>query len=219
MTSFFNLRLDTLAPQNVSLQINAGANYTTSAAVTLTVGTSDADKTGYSMKIWGIAGAVTEQDAAWEAFTASRAATLQPGDGLKTVYVKVRDAVWNESAAVTAQITLDSTVPQVSITGPDVSAISKVVGKNTSAFSFVVDKPFVAYAVKVVPASTSLQDAGTQISDINGSTNMSGTGTFTANTAINSSITGADLDAASSGDGTKIIKVFAKDALGNWSVA
>lgn len=38
-------------------------------------------------------------------------------------------------------------------------------------------------------------------------------------TAIDVTIKGADLATASSGDGTKIIKVFVKNAAGTWSVA
>ena len=53
-----------------------------------------------------------------------------------------------------------------------------------------------------------------------GSTNTSGTeGGYKADTAINVTINGADLEAASSGDGVKIIKVFVKNAAGTWSVA
>ena len=48
---------------------------------------------------------------------------------------------------------------------------------------------------------------------------MSATGTFTADTAISCSITGADLEKASSGDGSKIIKVFVKNTAGTWSQA
>lgn len=56
MASFFKLVLDTLAPSGVSLSINSGAEYTTSRNVTLAIGTSDSDTTGYQMKIWGIDG-------------------------------------------------------------------------------------------------------------------------------------------------------------------
>ena len=48
---------------------------------------------------------------------------------------------------------------------------------------------------------------------------MSGTGTFKANTGIACTITGADLEVASSGDGQKIIKVFVKNSAGTWSQA
>ena len=48
---------------------------------------------------------------------------------------------------------------------------------------------------------------------------MSATGTFKASTAISCKVYGKDLEAASSGDGEKIIKVFVKNAHGTWSVA
>ena len=219
MASFFKLVLDTLAPSGVSLVINSGAQYTTSREVNLAIGTNDSDTTGYQMKIWGIDGVETESDASWETYAASKSVTLADGDGLKTVYVKIRDDVYNESSAVSASITLNTAVPAVTITGPDVSRISKKNPKNVWSFSFVCDVDFTEYKVKVVPATSSLQDAGTQIPTTNGSTNMSGTGTFSANTAIQCKIYGADLETASSGDGEKIIKVFARNSAGTWSVA
>lgn len=220
MASFFNLTLDTLAPQGASLKINSGAAYTAGATITLTIGTSDTPTTGYQMKVWGVSTAATEAAASWETFATSKSVSLATGDGLKTVYVKLRDAVLNESAAVSAQITLDTTVPVVTVTGPDVSTISAVSGANTSKFSFIVGEIFTEYKVKVVPVSSSLHDAGTQIPATAGSTNMSGTNAtgYPASTAINGTINGTDLQTASSADGTKIIKIFAKDMAGNWSV-
>ena len=219
MASFFKLVLDTLAPSGVSLSINSGAEYTTSRNVTLAIGTSDSDTTGYPMKIWGIDGIGAESDASWETFATSKSVTLPSGDGLKTVYVKIRDDVYNESSAVSASITLNTSVPAVTITGPDVSRISKTNPKNVCSFSFVCDVDFVEYKVKVVPATNSLQDAGVQIGTSGGSTNMAATGTFSANSAITCKIYGSDLETASSGDGEKIIKVFVKNSAGTWSVA
>lgn len=220
MASFFNLILDTLAPQGVTLQINSGAEYTTSASVTLTIGTTDTPTTGYQMKIWGISTAATEAAATWETFATTKSATLPSGDGLKTVYVKLRDNVLNESAAASASITLDTAVPAVTVTGPDVGTISTTPGADEAKFSFVVDQIFTEYKVKVVPSTTSLHDAGTQIPVAGGSINMSGVNAagFPASTAINCTINGTDLKSASGADGTKIIKVFAKDKAGNWSV-
>ena len=57
------------------------------------------------------------------------------------------------------------------------------------------------------------------IGTANGSTNMSATGEFADAEAINCTITGADLEAASAGDGEKVIKVFVRHAAGTWSVA
>ena len=50
MASYFNLILDTLAPSGITLTINDGAIYTTSASVQLKIGCSDASTTGYQ---WG----------------------------------------------------------------------------------------------------------------------------------------------------------------------
>lgn len=219
MASYFNLILDTLAPSGLTLQINGDAQYTTAQEVTLTISVDDADTSGYQMKIWGINGAPTETNASWETYTTSKTVTLPTGDGLKTIYIKVRDDVYNESSYVSSSITLNTSVPTVTVTGPDVTRISKVSPKNVSTFSFISDSNFTEYKVKVVPSSASLQDAGVSIGTSSGSTNMSGLGTFEANTAITCKIYGSDLETASSGDGAKIVKVFVKNDAGTWSVA
>lgn len=219
MASFFNLILDTLAPSGVSLIINGGAQYSTNRDVSLEIKTSDTDSTGYQMKIWGIDGVDSETSASWETFSKTKNVTLSNGDGLKTIYIKIRDDVYNESSPVSSSIILNTSVPSVTITGPDVSRISKVSPKNVASFSFICDVDFVEYKVKVVPSNTSLQDAGTQIGTDGNSINMYGSGTFPANTAIQCKIYGSDLESASSGDGTKIIKVFVKNEAGTWSIA
>lgn len=220
MASFFNLTLDTTAPSGLSLKLNNGAQYTTSTTVTAAIAVSDTATTGYQMKIWGVSGAATESDASWGSFAKSKSITLPTGDGLKTVHIKVRDDVGNETAAVSATITLNTAVPVVTITGPDKTKISKVASFNTSAFSFTSDVDFEEYKIKVVPSESSLESAGTQIPTTAGSTNTSGkAGGYKAQTAINVTINGADLETASAGDGVKIVKVFVKNAAGTWSVA
>ena len=217
MASFFNLILDTTAPAGVTLALNDDARYTTNASITAKIGCEDAVTTGYQMKIWG--GAATEDEAAWVNFAATKAITLSTGDGKKTVNLKVRDDVGNESAVVTKEIILDTAVPVVTVTGPDKSKISKVATFNVAAISFTCDVDFVEYKVKVVPATSSLQDAGVVIGTTNGSTNMSGTGEYPDAQPIDCTINAADLEAASAGDGEKIIKVFVRNAAGTWSVA
>ena len=220
MASFFNLILDTTAPAGVTLSLNDDARYTTSASITAKIGCEDAETTGYQMKIWGsVDGAATEADAAWVNFAATKAITLAAGDGKKTVNLKVRDDVGNESTVITKEIILDTAVPVVTITGPDKSKISKVETFNVAAISFTCDVDFVEYKVKVVPTTASLQDAGVVIGTANGSTNMSGTGEYPDAQAIDCTINAADLEAASAGDGEKIIKVFVRNAAGTWSVA
>lgn len=220
MASFFNLILDTTAPAGVTLALNDDARYTTKASITAKIGCEDAETTGYQMKIWGdVDGAATEEEAAWVNFAATKEITLTTGDGKKTVNLKVRDDVGNESTVVTKEIILDTAVPVVTVTGPDKSKISKVATFNVAAISFTCDVDFVEYKIKVVPATTSLQDAGVVIGTTNGSTNMSGTGEYPDAQPIDCTINAADLEAASAGDGEKIIKVFVRNAAGTWSVA
>ena len=212
MASYFNLTLDTTAPSGASISLPA---FTGSLNITASLAAVDAAQ----MKLWGdITAAATEDAAAWETFATEKSLILTSGDGAKTVYVKFRDNVGNETAAKSAIINLDTAAPVVTITGPDVSTISTVAGFDACEFSFVADQDFVEYMVAVVPASDSAHTAGTVIQTTGGSENMSGTGEFAAASAINCKIKGADLLAASSGDGAKIIKVFVKDAASNWSV-
>ena len=221
MASFFNLTLDTIAPSGVSIIINNGATYSTKSAVSVKIATSDADTTGYQMKIWGdITAASTESAATWQTFSTSKSLTLTTGDGLKTIHCKVRDDVGNESAEVSDTITLNTNVPVVTITGPDKSKISKVSGFDTSVLSFVSDTDFEEYKVCVVTNSNSAQSSGVVIPTTGGSENTSGSaGGYKKNTAISVTIKGADLESASSGDGVKIVKVFVKNIAGTWSVA
>lgn len=220
MASYFNLTLDTTAPAGLTLSINDGALYATSTAVTLKIEVSDGETTGYQMKIWGIDGVEDEGSASWESFAATKSVNLTSGDGLKTVYVKVRDDVYNETAPVSDTITLNTAVPVVSITGPDVSRISKNAGKNQAIINFTADVIFDEYKVCVVPQNNSTQDAGTVIPTDGGSINTSGSdGDYPASENIQVTITGTDLETASSGDGVKIVKVFVRSQAGIWSVA
>ena len=188
MASFFNLTLDLTAPSGLAIKINSGALYTTSTTVALLTAIDDASVVGYQMKIWGIADAANEAAAEWVSFNGLKNIVLTTGDGLKTVYVKVRDDVGNETSAVSASITLDTAVPIVTITGPDRARISKVAGFNTSIMSFMADVGFAEYKVCVVPSASSLHDAGVVIPTTGGSENTSGTDDFAANTAITATI-------------------------------
>lgn len=218
MASWFNLTLDTTAPTGLTVKINGDDIYTTSTSVNLALTLDDLETTGYQMKIWGIDGVDDEETGTWETYAASKSVTLPTGDGLKTVYVKVRDSVGNETAAVSDSITLDTSVPTVTVTGPDKSTISEVAGFNQAVINFMSDIAFEEYKVCVVPATSSTQEAGTVIPTTAGSINTSGSeGSYEADTNIQVTITGTDLKTASSGDGTKIVKVFVRNAAGTWS--
>jgi hypothetical protein len=225
MPNFFYLKLDRTGPQGISVSINSGQAFTNNVLNNLTIGTSDGDTTGYMMKIWGSVDnahnaniKTTEGASAWIAYNTTQQVKVSATDGLKTINIKVRDRVLNESSQQSASITLDTTLATVSITGPDLNEIGENAGANTSSFSFTVDSPFVEYKVCVVPAEGSIHSAGTVIGNAAGSVNVGGTGTFPASTPINVQIKGTDLYNASNVDGQKIIKVFVRESSGNWSV-
>lgn len=216
MASFFNLTLDTTAPSGGSLVLPVRTN---SVNIEATIGATGANQ----LKIWGdIAlqaggAAITEANASWQTYDTSKALILTNTDGVKTVYIKFRDDVGNESAAVSATTILDTVGATVTIVGPDVAKISKVSGHNVSSFSFSADEPFAEWTVRVVPATSSNHSAGTEIPTTGGSTNMHGSVQTAEDVAVNCTIYGADLESASSGDGVKVIKVFVRDLNGNWS--
>lgn len=224
MANFFNLILDTTSPAGVSISIEGGAQYATQQLVSVAFSTTDAVKTGYQMKVWGDVDpthdpnvAATEAASQWITFAASKQVKLEAGDGSKRINVKLRDDVYNESEIAFDTILVDLTKPVVTVTSPDVTKISKMPNKNVASFSFTSDSEFTEYKVKVVSSSGASHDTGVVIPTTGGSTNTSGTGTFPAATPIDSQINGVDLESVSSGDGNKIIKVFVKDAAGNWS--
>jgi hypothetical protein len=232
MPGTFQLVLDTLGPQGVTLVLDAGnPTFTIDRVVTATPGTSSGD--AVLMKMWGDVDPAadanvqtTEAASAWVAY-APRDVTLAVGDGSKTVNVRLRDDVGNTSSVATDSITLDTTAPVVTIdAGPTTTAggappkLSKVAGFDDASIMWHADSFIQAYKIKVVPSTGALHTDGTQIPTTAGSTdvNVSGTG-VEASSAITSHIKGADLEtAAANGDGTKQLKIFVQDQAGNWSV-
>lgn len=225
MANFIYLTLDTTAPSNPSISIAGGSTYATKHLVDVNLGCGDASKTGYQMKIWGDVDAghdsnvqATEGASAWITWASVKQIRLSNGDGTKTISYRVRDDVYNQSSIASDNITLDTSLPVPTITGPDVSKISKVTGRDRSAFSFTVGGAYTEFKVKVVGSTGASHDTGTTIANINGSQNMQGdAGNYNGATPMNCIIDGTDLENASSGDGQKIVKVFVKDEAGNWS--
>lgn len=226
MAAYFTLTLDTTAPSNPSISLEGGATYATAQLITATIEVSDTPTTNYQMLIWGDVDTIenaniqaTEGASTWITYATTQQIKLSAGDGSKTVYLKVRDSVWNVSAQASDSITLDTTLAVATVGTPDVTTISKQTGKNECTFTWQASDVFSEYKIKVVPATGSSHDTGIAIGTTNGSTNMSGTaGSYPADMNITSKVTGADLEAASSGDGEKILKVFVKDESGQWSV-
>ena len=233
MANYVNIILDTIGPSGVSVLINGDADKAITTAVTLTIGCSDTDLTGYQMKIWGTADAPSEADAAWETYQSEKNVTLPTGDGLKTVYVKVRDDVWNESAEASDTITLYEKLPSIIGLSVNKSKLSLVDGQCMTQGSFGIDENIDAVRVMLVENVNDSYDTVTNVSIpvTNGSviTNENGDAisgsVLEAESIIDSiqlvyfDISAADINAVAPGDGVKIVKVFVRSAgTGSWSV-
>lgn len=224
MTSF-DLTLDTTGPAGVAGSINSAATFTTSRDVLLGPTTTDPDTTGYQIKIWGdvdLAANANIQDieanSTWITLTASMAVRLSTGDGSKTLTWRLRDDLNNPSSTATDSITLDTTVPVVTLdSGPTPARISKQASKDSSDETWHADVDIQAYKVKVVPSTSSIHSAGTLIPTTAGSVNTSG-GAISASTPVTTTIKGTDFETATGGDGTFHVKVFVQDLAGNWSL-
>lgn len=226
MSNYIYLSLDTTPAANPSLSIAGGATYASAQLVDLAIGTTDAETTSYQMKIWGNVEIAydsnvqdTEINSTWITYNNSKQVKLSSSNGTKTIYLKIRDDVHNESSQVSDSIILDNSIPIVTVTNPDVSKISKNVGKNVASFSFSVNEIFSEYKIKAVSSTGASESTGTLIPTTNGSVNTSGNGQDfdTSTNPITVTINGSDLELANSGDGQKVIKVFVKDKSGQWS--
>jgi len=225
MANFIYITLDTTAPSNPSIKVEGNAIYTTSQLVTLTVGTSDGITTNYQMKIWGDVDTAhntnvkdTEALSSWIPYAINPQVKLSAGDGTKTVNVKIRDDVHNASSVASDSIKLDTKIPTVSVTNTDVDKVSKIAGKDIFSFSFSADKDIQEYKVKLVGVTNATHDTGTSIPTTNGSINTSGVLTVSEGQVTTVTIKSIDLETAgATTDGQKIVKVFVKDLLGNWS--
>ncbi|MDS7057061.1 hypothetical protein NXG04_07165 [Klebsiella pneumoniae] len=224
MANYINIILDTTAPANPYVNINGGATYSNSQLVTVSLGTTDIDTTGYQMKIWGMVDKAydaniqdSEATSQWISYSDSKQVKLSAGDGNKQISVKIRDDVYNESSVAQDNISLNTAIPTVNVGTPDKNKISKKEQKNIVSFTFSSPEQFEEYKVKVVSSTGAIESSGVTIATVNGSQNVAGVAGGYTN-PITVTITGQDLELASSGDGSKIIKVFVKNSAGTWSV-
>jgi hypothetical protein len=101
---FDTIILDTTPPQSLMVVINNGATETNSTLVTLNFNAIDDASRVAEMSlsddgiIWG----------PWENYTFFKYYTLSPGEGTKTIYVKVKDTAGNEAEPTSASITIAS---------------------------------------------------------------------------------------------------------------
>lgn len=228
MTASFILTLDTVPPANPMLLINGGAEVTGDWVVLVTIFSADfggGARDVTSMKLWGDVDnssdpliQTSEAASAWQSFASDRPVMLSPGSGRKTVYAKLRDDVGNETLTFSdfIDLNLDAPVVQV-VTGLDRGKVSKIAPFSQASLSWQANTAFERYEVRVVPQAGSPHQAGVLIPNTFGSANTTGSGAFPAYTPITTFISGGDLEVASPGNTSKIIKIFVQKTGGMWS--
>jgi PGF-pre-PGF domain-containing protein len=142
--------VDTTEPTILSVLINGGDDLTDSTEATVSIDAYDATS--------GLAEMQFSDDnvdwSAWEPFATTKSYTLPEGDGLKTVYVRVRDVAGLVSAIASDSITLETVPP------PPAGAFSVIMGTITAGTTGSAD--FTQYAIAVtrvrITAETDVQN-------------------------------------------------------------
>jgi hypothetical protein len=102
----------------------------------------------------------------------------------------------------------DTTPPgTINVTGVTATKMSRVVGKDAIDATFTADEAFVEYMIRKVANAADTRTMGTLIEQTTVSSRSSHTAT----------ITDDELVAGAGAEGTNLLKVFVKDAAGNWS--
>jgi len=232
MASFLNLYLDLQAPGGVTLSAPASSGTLT---VSVTGGCTDTDKTGYTMKFWGVgvttnavAGA-TEATAPALTYDALAHTITFGAEGSKTLYFAVYDSVGNKSVEATAAINIITSLPTVTIdqiTGGvspnlpsnDAGRFSTNSGFRTLSFRFSPTMDITEWRIRRVLSTSALYTDGTNetLNTTNGST-VGAVETISAGGFKSVTIDMRDIPTQTTG--AKILKVFVKNLAGNWSEA
>ena len=184
---------DTTAP-NGSISINSGASYTNSSTVTVTLSATDSTGvTGYYLS--DSSTTPSSSASGWTSVTsttsysASVSYTLSSGEGSKTIYAWYKDAAGNVSSTANATITLDTTVPTVTISSPT----SNSTYTSTSS---------------TISLGGSASDSSSGISSVAWSNDRGGNGTATGTASWT-------VSSISLSSGDNVITVTAKDGANN----
>ena len=102
----------------------------------------------------------------------------------------------------------DTTAPgTINVTGVSVTKISRVAGKDVVNATVTADEAFVEYMVRKVSSGSDTRTMGTLVEQA----------TIASTTSFAFSITDDELIAGAGAEGSNLLKVFVKDAAGNWS--
>jgi hypothetical protein len=102
------------SPPTVRMVLEGGAPATNDPTVTVAITAAD-DLSGVTDMAFSADG-ITYRP--WEAYSGTSTWSFSPGDGIKTVWVKVRNGVGGESAPVSASIRLDTEPPGIVAISP-----------------------------------------------------------------------------------------------------
>jgi len=121
---------DNQNPTGESISINSAAAYTTSSAVTLTLGATGASE----MCVTNTAGCSCSNPSDWENYNTSKAWTLGQTNATATVYVKFRDAANNQTSCINDTIIHDDQIPA----GESISINSAAAYTNSSSVTLTL---------------------------------------------------------------------------------
>jgi DNA uptake protein ComE-like DNA-binding protein len=122
-----------ITPPTGTIEINSGAQYTNSGNVILTFSATD-DLSG--VVLMNIANYTSYHG--WETYSETKAWTLSPSDGNKTVRVKFKDSADNEtSVGIPATIILDTKSPVITLIGD--TTITLLVGSEYTELGAITD--------------------------------------------------------------------------------
>lgn len=108
-------------------------------------------------------------------------------------------------------VTADTTPPVPDITVTTATRMSRQVGKDSSDITFTSDEAFVEYQIRKVTNASDNIAQGALVETATVSSRSSHTVTITDDEIVAA-------DGGSAIDGAKMLKVFVRDAAGNWSV-
>jgi len=111
--SHFNNTAAVIIKTEPLIEINGGAGYTKSKEVNLTILANTATQMLLSNY-------QDTNDASWQEYTTNKTWSLEPGDGIRTVFLKVKYENGDESSLVSTHTTIDTIPPNIRLTvNPD----------------------------------------------------------------------------------------------------
>lgn len=209
--------IDTTAPVASSISIEAGASTVQTDAVTITLSATDATS-GVSEMMLSESSSFT--GASWESYNTSKSFTLSGGGGLKTVYVKFRDAAGNESSTLSDTITYDipNTPPDVPTSLGPTELVTNIFGNDsTPTLTFTLADDDAIDTIKYQIQIDDTADFSTVLIDYTSPLDIQGAQSFTVGQAAGSGSYAVGSASQTLSNGSYYWRVRATDVADNTS--